>query len=126
MAEWFIKNQDDQGVSEEGPFRPSELLDLVRLGRVVRETIIRKDNSAWFQAGEVGGLFEAAMRPTIEYFCPHCSAPISQPPCNCPKCDMHLTRAREKITENSIASTHSLEASSGMQRWLKKKMGKKP
>mgnify|MGYP000293648354 CR=1 FL=1 len=48
----------DHGDSEDvGPLRPSELLDKVRSGEVRPETMLRKDDSAYFQASDVGGLF---------------------------------------------------------------------
>ena len=128
MAEWFIKNLESGGIPERGPFRPNDLLELVRSGEVVPETIIRKDDSAWFQAGDVGGLFEAAMRPTINHFCPHCAAAVPEPPCTCAKCDANLTRTRQQITENSIVSQDDRSVSAkghSVQNWLKKKVGKK-
>ncbi len=128
MAEWYIKNTDPNGAPERGPYRPNELLDLVRAGDVVPGTIIRKDDSAWFMAGDVGGLFEAARRPTIKHFCPHCKASVPEPPCSCPKCEAHLTRTREEITENSIASDSDRDVpgkGQSVQAWLRKKVGKK-
>lgn len=128
VAEWFIQNSDPRGAPELGPFRPNELLEMVRSGEVGPDTIIRKNDSSWFQAAEVGGLFEAAMRPTIHHFCPHCTAPVPEPPCSCPKCDTNLTRTREEIKENSIVSQDD-RAQSGrgqsVQEWLKRKVGKK-
>ena len=128
MAEWFIKNSDSGGAPERGPYRPNELLELVRSGEVGPETNIRKDNSPWFRASDVGGLFEAAMRPTIHHYCPHCSAAVAEPPCTCPKCDANLTRTREEIQENSIVSQDDRGRSSGgqsVQDWLRRKVGKK-
>lgn len=123
MANWFIKSNNDE--ADIGPLRPSELLQRVRSGSVLRETDIRKDDSAWFKAGTVGGLFEAAMRPTIEYFCPQCRKEVPEPPVTCPHCDLRVTKAITKITENSIShpAQDSVpgQAAKSMQSWLKKK-----
>ena len=43
-----------------GPMTSADLLKRVRKGDIRIETLIRKDNSRWFPAGEVGGLFQAA------------------------------------------------------------------
>lgn len=123
MAEWFIQQSDE--AEDLGPLRPSDLLKLVRSGDVKPETRIRKDDSAWFSASEVGGLFEAAMRPTIEYFCPQCQRPVNEPPVVCSYCGREIYRALTKITENTIAtnshSSHDVPGKS-VQRWLKNKM----
>ena len=130
MAEWYVK-LDETETEEEilGPLRPSELLKMVRSGQVVPETQIRKDDSAWFSAQQVGGLFEAAIRPTINYFCPQCDTKISEPPVVCPKCLRDVRKAREEITENTISSgenaTVRTQAGRSVQNWLNKKVRKK-
>ncbi|TWT76698.1 hypothetical protein CA13_71950 [Planctomycetes bacterium CA13] len=125
MAEWYIQQSD--AVEDIGPLRPSDLLKMVRGGEVTPETRIRKDDSAWFNASEVGGLFEAAMRPTIEYFCPQCERPVHEPPVVCPNCGREIHRALTKITENTIASGskrahHHDQPGKSVQNWLKSKM----
>jgi hypothetical protein len=45
-----------------GPISPSELLELIRSGDVTATTMVRKNDSRWFRADSVGGLFEAAFR----------------------------------------------------------------
>ncbi len=45
-----------------GPMSPSELLELIRSGDVTATTMVRKNDSRWFRADSVGGLFEAAFR----------------------------------------------------------------
>ena len=127
MTKWFIQRA---GSSEDlGPYRPSELLEMVRSGEVTSETMLRKDDSNWFAAADVGGLFEAAMRPTIRYFCPQCQTEISEPPVMCPKCDMNVIRAKTQIKENTIVSrtahgTHD-STSNSVKNWLnRKKLGR--
>ena len=121
MTNWFIR----QGGEELGPLRPSELLQKVRSGEVTRETMLRKDNSSWFSASQVGGLFEAAMRPTIEYFCPQCQREVGEPPVNCAHCGREIQQAITRITENSIrpATEPSLTSQAGrsVRHWLQKK-----
>jgi hypothetical protein len=129
VAEWFIKNTDAEDAGDIGPLRPNELLDLVRAGVVRPETPIRKNDSAWFKAKEVGGLFEAAMRPTINYYCPKCDSPVPEPPSTCPKCLVDIERARRVIIENTIVSGDAggkrSTTSRSMQNWLQKKIGKR-
>ena len=120
--------------TELGPLKPSELLELVRRGEVVPTSLVRKDDSAWFEAGEVGGLFEAAVRPTIHYYCPQCETEVTEPPVTCPKCLRDIRRAREVVVENKIdkkrgASTpepaQDDAAKKSMQSWLSKRVKKK-
>ena len=46
----------------QGPLTSAELLQKVKLGEITQDTPIRKNNSKWFPAIEVNGLFEAAFR----------------------------------------------------------------
>ncbi len=102
-----------------------ELLEMVRNGEVTAETCLRKDDSAWFAAGDVGGLFEAAMRPTIEYLCPQCETEVPEPPVICHKCGREIREAITKITENAIVNradqSIAEQAGSSVKRWLRKK-----
>lgn len=100
MTRWFI--QSDDARDERGPLVPSELLDLVRRGEVTRRSLVRTDDSAWIPAGSVGGLFEAAWRPTIEYFCPCCQAEVGEPPVRCGHCGQQVRHGIAKITEHGI------------------------
>ncbi|TWT56074.1 DUF4339 domain-containing protein [Allorhodopirellula solitaria] len=129
MTAWFVKRENE----EVGPLRPADLLDLVRDGSVRPETMIRKNDSSWFSADSVGGLFEAARRPTIEHYCPHCeNVRVAAPPSTCPKCDQNLTNTRQRIIENSLSkssrTTKEPGASQGpalsARRWLQKRVGK--
>ncbi|MGI9472808.1 MAG: GYF domain-containing protein [Rubripirellula sp.] len=123
MTKWFVQRRSNQ--DDLGPLRPSELLDMVRNGDVTSDSMLRKDDSTWFAASDVGGLFEAAMRPTIRYFCPQCKAEVTEPPVTCPKCDTNVLRALTQIKENSIAAPAndgSSDASgNSVKRWLQKK-----
>ena len=123
MTSWFI--QQNEGVEDSGPFRPSELLEMVRNGEVTADTLLRKDDSRWFVASDVGGLFEAAMRPTIQHICPQCETEIPEPPVICQKCGREVREGITRITENSIVdrSEQSIaeQAGSSVKRWLRKK-----
>jgi hypothetical protein len=126
VTQWFIRRD---GADDVGPLRPSELLNLVRSGEVRPETMLRKDDSAYFHASDVGGLFEAAMRPTIEYFCPQCKREITEPPVMCPYCDFNVVRALTRITENTIVNADdrrmSEQAGNSVKRWLLRKQASK-
>jgi GYF domain 2 len=104
MAEWFVQ----QASEVVGPLGPAELLALVRSGVVTQHTKIRKRDSEWLMANEVGGLFEAAMRPTIESRCPECDALLDSVPCQCPKCGRRVNTPRTRIIENTICQNHVL------------------
>jgi len=55
-TQWFCKLKD--GVR--GPISGAELKEKVRDGEVSGVTLVRKDDSRWFPAKEVVGLFDAA------------------------------------------------------------------
>ncbi len=123
MTDWYVQSK---GSSQEiGPLRPSDLLAKVRAGEVTRQTMVRKNDSSWFLASEVGGLFEAAMRPTIEQFCPQCNSEVSDPPTVCHRCGTEVQRAVTRITENSILDrteqSLSSQAGQSVMNWLRKK-----
>ena len=127
MTDWYVQ-QPNPDLEEEfiGPLRPSELLKMVREGAVGPEHLLRKDDSAWFEAREVGGLFEAAMRPTIRMFCPQCNTQIAEVPITCPKCGVEVQKAHEEITENTIVNPAiNSQAGRSVQKWLQKKVRKK-
>lgn len=123
MTKWFV--QQDESEEDLGPLRPSELLEMVRCGTVTSESMLRKDDSNWFSAANVGGLFEAARRPTIRYFCPQCEAEVTEPPVTCHECGREIQRALTQITENTILNpadqTAVGNAGSSVKNWLKKK-----
>lgn len=122
MTKWFIQTDDEH--EDLGPFPPSELLEMVRNGEVTRETKLRKDDqSAWFTASDVGGLFEAAMRPTIAYCCPQCEAEVGEPPVVCHQCGREIDQAVTTITENTIIDRADIaqQAEGSLRRLLDKK-----
>ena len=121
MTQWFV--QQDSGRAELGPLRPSELLELVRSGDVTKESKVRKGDSTWCSAGEVGGLFEAALRPTIQYFCPQCETEVTEPPVTCMKCGREIRTGITKITEHAIVQrTDPASSTAGsVKKWLHKK-----
>lgn len=114
----------DSEAGDIGPLRPSQLLELVRRGKVKPETMLRKDDSAWFPASSVGGLFEAAVAPTYLYHCPQCGAQVTKPPCTCPKCDREIAHLRPQIITNQIDGDEPPGGDDkprrSMQNWLSK------
>ncbi|TWU05602.1 GYF domain-containing protein [Stieleria varia] len=133
MTSWFVQRMDGNYQTEVGPLRPAELLAMVRSGEVTPGSFVRKDDSAWFEASKVGGLFEAAERPTVHYYCPQCETEVKEPPVTCPKCLRDIRKAHEVLTENKIATKRSDQASDApqssakrsMQNWLRKRVDKK-
>ncbi len=118
MAQWFVQSAEEVL----GPYSPSEVLEQVRRGAITRETKLRKNDSAWFPAGEIGGLFEAALKPTVRFFCPGCGGTIKEPPCTCPHCDRHVDTARKEVVQHQIEPSPRAAKPSGpgasMQSWL--------
>ncbi len=118
MAQWFIQSAEEVL----GPYSPSEVLEQVRRGSITRETKLRKDDSAWFPAAEIGGLFEAAVKPTVRFICPGCGGTIKQPPCTCPHCERQVEMARKEVIQHQIDSSPRPGKPGGpgasMQGWL--------
>lgn len=108
MSQWFYQFDDEVY----GPVKASDLLQLVRDHMINAETLVRKDASAWFPAADVGGLFEAASKPTVEYYCPGCGSQVSKPPCFCRKCREVLEYARPKVIANEIEGYEKPEGTS--------------
>jgi len=126
MAQWFVQQKEDVV----GPLTPADLLALVRRGAVTQDTKLRKDDSSWFPASDVGGLFEAAVRPTVVLRCPRCTAVVGEPPCMCPQCGSELHQVRRQMVENRIASPAEIAkltgVSASMKNWLSKVKRKPP
>lgn len=121
MAQWFVEQRSGAVL---GPLRPGELLDEVRTGRIQPDTRLRKDDSAWFPAGEVNGLFEAAQRKPTRHHCPFCNAVITKPPVGCHHCGMDVFKSvvREIDQPHNPPKTASpTPARRSINSWLKKK-----
>ncbi len=114
--------------------RPSELLSLVRRGEIKPETLLRKNDSAWFPASDVGGLFEAAVRQEVQYFCPSCGLRVGPPPRTCPKCLRDIGKGEARVvrpdqnTAKMVLQGDAAEEApnveqASVQNWLKKKVG---
>ena len=89
MAEWHCEIMGNVI----GPLTPAELLEKVRTGEITFDTKIRKDDSQWVPANEVGDLFEKAVATQKKRVCPYCRVEIGAPPIQCPGCDRYITRA---------------------------------
>lgn len=96
---WFYKSHTG---AEYGPVSPVELLDLIRNGTVLRDTLVKKDNSPWVKVEDVNGLLATAAKPSIAYFCPTCGKQISQPPSRCHRCDLHVDKATQKMVQHDL------------------------
>lgn len=118
-TEWYFQN-NGQIV---GPLTPKELLGGVRKGVIQHDSLVRKDDSQWVAACEVGGLFEAADRDLVQYHCPYCNARVNKPPTTCVDCAREITavyRSRESVGEIRTQPQYE-EASEprGFLPWLK-------
>ena len=89
MAEWHCEIMGNVI----GPLTPAELLEKVRTGEITFDTKIRKDDSQWVAASEVGDLFERAVAVKKKQVCPYCQVEIGKPPIQCPGCDRYITKA---------------------------------
>jgi hypothetical protein len=98
MSEWYYRVSEH----EQGPVGAAELLRLVRERVIDAETLVRKNDSAWFPASQVGGLFEAAAKPSVTYCCPQCGTSVGKPPTYCRRCRRLLDYARPIFTEHEI------------------------
>ncbi|MEL6109765.1 MAG: DUF4339 domain-containing protein [Planctomycetota bacterium] len=135
MSQWFLQRMEGSVQSEVGPLRPAELLALVRKGDIQPETRLRKDNSAWFPAREVGGLFEAAVREVVQYYCPGCGTRVRRPPVTCPSClrDLAVGDAREimpqrresNVADDQVTENRSETAQRSVKNWLTKKVNRR-
>lgn len=107
MAEWFYE-QMGQTI---GPITGKQLLARVRSGDIVADTAVRKDDSQWVPARDVGGLFEAAGgRESREITCPYCGATIDRPPTRCTKCHRQVEQTYELAFRESSAPTDETNA----------------
>jgi hypothetical protein len=99
---WFYRSADDATVK--GPVSPSELLELIRKGIVRENTQVRKGESPWVSSIDVGGLWEAAARPSVVFDCPHCSKRISKPPVRCPHCKQFVQKATGHLVHHKTVA----------------------
>jgi hypothetical protein len=97
-TEWFYQ-QNGEIV---GPLTAAELLAGIRKGRIQPDSLLRKDDSQWVAAAEVNGLFEAADRDLVRYYCPYCRARVHKPPTRCVECQRDINavyQEREQIAD---------------------------
>lgn len=121
MGKAMVSTVEPDAASIRGPYRPSELLGMVRDGTIMPDTMLRKDDSAWFPAVSVGGLFEAAEQPTIRYLCPSCGASVKRPPCVCPRCLEEFSFLKPVIETHQLPASPNDgrdESENSRNRWL--------
>ena len=94
MSSWFYRIGDSP---EQGPMAPSELLELIRKGVILEDTLVRKGDSPWVYSVEVNGLWEAAGRPSATFDCPHCGKAIPKPPVQCSHCHQTVQNATGRL-----------------------------
>ena len=133
MTVWFVQQVNGEVQTEIGPLQPKELLELVRKGSIRPETKLRKGDSAWFPASDVGGLFEAASRRPLKFFCPSCGVEVSRPPVTCKHCLHDIQRGEARVVSaeqpdqlpTAVAQARNKaddEARQSMQNWLRKRL----
>jgi hypothetical protein len=133
VSNWFLQKLEGNVQSEVGPLSPTELLTLVRRGEIKPETRLRKNDSAWFPASDVGGLFEAAARQEVRFHCPACNHQVPKPPVTCPKCLRDIGRSEARVVQpepmrSAASAPQRIEESEelkSVQSWLRKKVRKR-
>jgi hypothetical protein len=93
MTQWFYRINSEEKPDDHGPVSAQQLLQLIREGVILEDTLIRKDDSNWVLSTDVNGLWAAAGRPTAAFHCPYCNRPIPKPPVLCSACHQHVTHA---------------------------------
>lgn len=96
---WFYKSHTG---AEYGPVSPVELLDLIRNGTLLRDSMVKKDDSQWVKVEEVNGLLANAAKPSIAYFCPTCGKQVSKPPTRCHRCELHVDKPTQKLVQHDL------------------------
>ncbi len=87
-----------------GPLSSSEFLIKVRAGQIREETPVRKDDSQWVAARQVGGLFDAAQKSEAHRICPYCGRNVDRPPTTCAGCNRDLVLSlSSKLTSTGQA-----------------------
>jgi hypothetical protein len=106
-TEWYYQTMG----SQVGPVSSAELLRKVRAGEIIPNTQIRKNDSQWVPAAEVGGLFEEANKPVYSRICPYCGAAVTEkPPCVCQNCDRMLHRVMQKREASHVVMPIAAES----------------
>ena len=96
MSEWFYQSAKGEVV---GPVTSKQLLDKVRDGSVKADSLIRKDDSQWVRAEEVGELFSRAFDSQKEHHCPFCGKSCPPPPSTCVHCYRKVPVTEEQREE---------------------------
>ncbi len=82
-SEWYYKAKK----KVVGPINNKQLVELIKSGKVKRDTLIRKSDSKWIAAITVTGLFQKAGVATEgQHRCPYCGIQIEDPPTTCDGC----------------------------------------
>lgn len=93
-SEWYYKVKN----KVVGPVNNKQLLDLIKSGKVKRDTLIRKSDSKWIAAITVTGLFQKAGVITAgDHRCPYCGVPIEDPPTTCDACKRRVEGPGEQV-----------------------------
>ncbi len=97
MSDWFYRLSNAE---ENGPIKPSELLELIRKGVICEKTQLRKGDSPWVASTSINGLWEAAGRPSAEFECPNCGKSIPKPPVECTNCHQLIRKATGRLVHH--------------------------
>ena len=97
MSQWYYRTRD----GEVGPLKPSDLLKHVATGEILPHTLVRKGDSQWVEANQVGGLFDAAATGGTTFQCPFCGSKIDKPPTRCANCSRAVETAYRKREQQS-------------------------
>jgi len=107
MSEWFYQSKKNEPV---GPLTSKELLDKVRNGEISSITLVRKDDSQWVAADEVGELFSKAFDALKEHHCPFCGKICMLPPTTCTHCHRQVPISDEQRADRQEREKKELVA----------------
>ncbi len=119
-TEWYYQERGQTL----GPLTPKQLLEKVKEGEVMPQTLVRKDDSQWVEAGEVGGLTDAATKNRV-YSCPFCGAPLKRPPSTCRGCTRWIEFSddyRDPTEEAEVAAQSTPKVVQKVANWVRSLM----
>lgn len=105
-SKWYYQTAN----AEVGPISSKELLEKIRQGVIVRETLVRKGESKWIAARQVNGLFERAeAEQEHHHVCPYCGQAIAAPPTACGFCGHHVDLSMDDQEQKKVEEASKID-----------------